>query len=134
MTGQKSSHLIFSSFLARTLKGEAAKNQPPFRDGIKLIFSGCDKFWVFRPDYKIIGRYFQAYPYKIFFSMGCTTDNQFEHKIPGLISFLYLCKPLADNQEVINMINIRLPDNSIKKVPAGSTPLDIAKGISEGLA
>ncbi|MFO8054955.1 MAG: threonine--tRNA ligase [Bacteroidales bacterium] len=32
------------------------------------------------------------------------------------------------------MINIRLPDNSIKKVPAGSTPLDIAKGISEGLA
>ncbi len=35
--------LIFSGFLPRTLKGEAAENQPPFRDGAKLIFSGCEK-------------------------------------------------------------------------------------------
>ncbi len=35
--------LIFSGFLPRTLKGEAAENQPPFRDGAKLIFGGCEK-------------------------------------------------------------------------------------------
>ncbi len=35
--------LIFSGFLPQTLKGEAAENQPPFRDGAKLIFSGCEK-------------------------------------------------------------------------------------------
>ncbi|MFO8055017.1 MAG: hypothetical protein R6U19_07660, partial [Bacteroidales bacterium] len=49
-SGLKGSHLIFSGFLPQTLKGEAAKNQPPFRDGVKLIFSGCDTFSVFRPD------------------------------------------------------------------------------------
>ncbi|MGM0647933.1 MAG: threonine--tRNA ligase [Bacteroidota bacterium] len=32
------------------------------------------------------------------------------------------------------MINISLPDKSIRKVPAGTTALDIAKDISEGLA
>ena len=32
------------------------------------------------------------------------------------------------------MINITLPDNSIKKVKKGSTPMDIAVSISEGLA
>lgn len=32
------------------------------------------------------------------------------------------------------MINITLPDGSIKKYPSGSTPMDIAKSISEGLA
>ena len=32
------------------------------------------------------------------------------------------------------MINITLPDNSIKKVKKGSTPMEIAKSISEGLA
>ncbi len=38
-------------------------------------------------------------------------------------------------QEKLNfMINITLPDASIKKYPKGSTALDIAKSISEGLA
>ncbi|MFW6020292.1 MAG: threonine--tRNA ligase [Bacteroidales bacterium] len=32
------------------------------------------------------------------------------------------------------MINISLPDNSVKQYPEGVTPLDIAKDISEGLA
>ena len=32
------------------------------------------------------------------------------------------------------MINITLPDNSIKKFKKGSTPMDIAISISEGLA
>ncbi len=32
------------------------------------------------------------------------------------------------------MINITLPDNSVKQVQEGTTPLDIAKDISEGLA
>ena len=31
-------------------------------------------------------------------------------------------------------INITLPDGSIRQYPAGSTALDIAKSISEGLA
>jgi len=35
--------LIFSGFLPRPLKGEVAENQLPFRDGAKLIFSGCEK-------------------------------------------------------------------------------------------
>ncbi len=32
------------------------------------------------------------------------------------------------------MIEITLPDGAVKKVPKGTTPMDIAKGISEGLA
>ncbi|MFO8054961.1 MAG: hypothetical protein R6U19_07365, partial [Bacteroidales bacterium] len=34
--------MIFSGFLPRTLKGETAENQPPFRVGVKLILSGCE--------------------------------------------------------------------------------------------
>jgi len=32
------------------------------------------------------------------------------------------------------MINIKLPDNSVKQYEAGITPLEIARDISEGLA
>ncbi len=32
------------------------------------------------------------------------------------------------------MIDITLPDGAVKKVPKGTTPMDIAKSISEGLA
>ena len=35
----KRSDLIFSVFLPRALKGEAAENQSYFRDGVKLILS-----------------------------------------------------------------------------------------------
>jgi threonyl-tRNA synthetase len=31
-------------------------------------------------------------------------------------------------------IDIRLPDGAIKQMPVGSTPFDVAKDISEGLA
>jgi hypothetical protein len=31
--------MIFSYFLPQNLKGEAAENQPPLRDGAMLIFS-----------------------------------------------------------------------------------------------
>jgi threonyl-tRNA synthetase len=34
----------------------------------------------------------------------------------------------------MNQIRVELPDGSIKELPAGSTPLDVARGISEGLA
>ena len=32
------------------------------------------------------------------------------------------------------MINITLPDNSVKQYQAGVTPMDVARDISEGLA
>ncbi|MFO8055262.1 MAG: hypothetical protein R6U19_08910 [Bacteroidales bacterium] len=48
-SGLKRSNLICSGFLPRTLKGEVAKNQPAFRDEAKLIFSGGNKFCIFRP-------------------------------------------------------------------------------------
>jgi len=32
------------------------------------------------------------------------------------------------------MVNIKLPDGSVRKMESGATPMDVAKGISEGLA
>lgn len=43
----------------------------------------------------------------------------------------YLCKLIARN---IDMIKITLPDGSVKEYSKGSTAMDVAKSISEGLA
>ena len=40
----------------------------------------------------------------------------------------------ADSNEIDSMIKITLPDGSIKEFAAGSTPMDVAKNISEGFA
>jgi len=43
----------------------------------------------------------------------------------------YLCQLIIEN---LKMIKITLPDGSVKEVEKGSTPFDIARDISEGLA
>ena len=40
----------------------------------------------------------------------------------------------ADLNEIDSMIKITLPDGSIKEFAASSTPMDVAKNISEGFA
>jgi len=49
------------------------------------------------------------------------------------ISNVYLCAQFLNSRH-ITMINITLPDNSVKQFEEGVTGLDIAKSISEGLA
>ena len=34
----------------------------------------------------------------------------------------------------MSMLNVTLPDGTIKEVPKGTTPLDVARSIGEGLA
>ncbi len=41
---------------------------------------------------------------------------------------------LKTTEEILSMINITLPDGSVKQVEQGTTSLDVAKSISEGLA
>ena len=42
--------------------------------------------------------------------------------------------PLFVRDNDMSMLNVTLPDGTVKEVPVGTTPLDVARSIGEGLA
>ena len=47
---------------------------------------------------------------------------------------MYICKSFKNLIIKKQMINITLPDGTIKKYPKGTTAIEVAEGISSGLA
>ena len=49
------------------------------------------------------------------------------------VNLIYL-HPKVSGHKILGMIKITLPDGSVKEFAKGTTPMDVAKSISEGLA